>query len=463
MESNMPYGTPGHSGKRWVESSNADRSPKRPRLNINTSGNGPNTRSVTSPIPLSPATDILSIYRRGPYVPQGGTGSQIQPVPNFLQLNPIQSNRPSSSLPVTLPPLRSIIANNFQYADNQACRTCPQCSETILGPEPIGTNGRPVSTVCENCRQGNVREQVLRNIAAEALLLLNTGVVPTRDNTGEASVAPVSPPKQDDSHRLSQEYQQFQPYRPLLCVRCKRPGVPCAPGRRRCAECICILVAFGPDDGSGFQKGNSQPNPFRNVPLSSQNLTRPPIPCDVCHVKTVPPGTKRCEDCIAPDTPNTPLTAFFTAQGICVICERNHVVQGKSHCRKCLFEGTTSAEPLQALQSLPAAEIMQCTGCGHQVHRTTEGYCRECRDNMPGGSGNKSQGGAMDVDDEPAEAVSSTGILTRTKCGCQKNFARLGKKLCADCLAAKHMVGWRGWTAWRKTHWPRPGRTNKKH
>ncbi|KAG7079921.1 hypothetical protein JMJ78_0007024 [Colletotrichum scovillei] len=396
----MPYGTPGHS-----------------------------------------ATDILSIYRRGPYVPRGSTGSQIQPVPDFLQLSPIQSNRPSDSLPVTL-----LLSG--------------PSSPTILSPEPIGTNGQPVSTVCENCRQANIREQVLRNIAAEALLLLSTGGVPTRDSAGEASVAPVSPPKQDDSHRLSQEYQQFQPHRPFLCVRCKRPGVPCAPGRRRCAECICILVAFGPDNGSGSQEGNSQSNPVRSIPLSSQNLTRPPVLCDVCHTKTVPPGTKRCEDCIAPDTPNTPLTAFFTAQGICVICERNHVVQGKSHCRKCLFEGTTSAEPLQALQSLPAAEIMQCTGCGHQVHRTPEGYCRECRDDdMPE---NQPQGGAMDIGDEPAEAVSSTGILTRTKCGCQ-NFARLGKKLCADCLAAKHMVGWRGWTAWKKEHWPRPVRANKKH
>ncbi|KAK1658910.1 hypothetical protein BDP55DRAFT_518055, partial [Colletotrichum godetiae] len=131
----------------------------------------------------------------------------------------------------------------------QACRTCPQCAETLLGPEPIGTNGQPVPTVCENCKQSNIREQVLRNIAAEALLLLSTGVVPIRDNTNEAPAAPISPPKQDDSDRLSQEYQGFQPHRPFLCVRCKRSGVPCAPGRRRCAECICILVAFGPDDG----------------------------------------------------------------------------------------------------------------------------------------------------------------------------------------------------------------------
>ncbi|OHF02315.1 hypothetical protein CORC01_02308 [Colletotrichum orchidophilum] len=407
--------------------------------------------------------DILSIYRRGRYIPQrmiSGVDPRTQPIPAFLRLNPLRrADLSSGSFVDTLPSLKSTNLDKFLRPDSQTCRTCPQCAETLLGPEPIGANGRPVPTVCENCRQSNIREQVLRNIAAEALLLLHSGAVPVHDS---ANRTPYSPPKEEESRTLSWEYEEFQPHRPSLCVRCKRPGVPCAPGRRRCAECISILIAFGPDenpqeggDGQTHQHHSTTPQPSSRLTRQSRIHNGAPQLCDVCRSKHVPAGTKRCEDCIAPDTPATPLTAYFTSQG-CILCEHNYVVAGKSYCRKCLYEGTTGAAPLQALHSLPAAEIMQCSGCGHQVHRTPEGCCRDCRESGPSGSGRRPQNPALDddEDDELLDRGSSMDTLIKTKCGCGKNFAPQSRILCVDCLAARRMVGSRGWPAWKKKHWP---------
>ncbi|KAK2011845.1 hypothetical protein LZ32DRAFT_490880, partial [Colletotrichum eremochloae] len=126
-------------------------------------------------------------------------------------------------------------------SDVEVVRVCPQCMEVPLGPGPI-VNGKPTYPVCGNCRQTNIRRQVLRGIAAQALVALSKRVA-SRAPEHDDQVQDVRGQFLNGLGRLPKCPQEY------TCLRCKRPDMPLAPGRRRCVECICILIAFGPDEG----------------------------------------------------------------------------------------------------------------------------------------------------------------------------------------------------------------------
>ncbi|GJC83632.1 hypothetical protein ColLi_06470 [Colletotrichum liriopes] len=238
-----------------------------------------------------------------------------------------------------------------------------QGREAPLGPGPI-VNGEPTYPVCEKCRQANIRQQVLQGIAAQALVALSQRVAAHRprhndqaeDVRGQAcnGIGPV--PKTP---------QLF------LCLRCKRPGVPLAPGRRRCTECICILVAFGPDEDEEQSDANGNQKLQKQQPAGLQSQQQPPDQrwhmCDGCFKKPVPPGERKCQDCVVRSAPKG------RTVDLCVICENNVVVQGQSYCGNCEIEGT------RGLNASAMDDVMQCNACGDYADRTADGICWDCR------------------------------------------------------------------------------------
>ncbi|KAJ0162582.1 hypothetical protein CTA2_4320, partial [Colletotrichum tanaceti] len=126
--------------------------------------------------PVNPA----SVYRRGRYVPTAAASHSPIPMPDFLRRVSADRRSQQPRPEVLRPP-------GHAPANQQVVRVCPQCREVPMGPGPV-VNGQPTYPVCEACRQTNVRQQVLRGIAAEALVELSRGAVvhsPGRANQGE--------------------------------------------------------------------------------------------------------------------------------------------------------------------------------------------------------------------------------------------------------------------------------------
>ncbi|KAK2045742.1 hypothetical protein LZ31DRAFT_495037, partial [Colletotrichum somersetense] len=267
-------------------------------------------------------SDPVALYRKGRYIPTGA-GSHQMPLPEFLRaVPPLENapqaeeigdpNRPRLSPPREAPTSRlpsSVLSGRQPAAKPQnnvkAVRVCPQCRDVLLGPGPV-VNGEPTYPVCEDCRQSNIRRQVLRATAAQALVELSR------------RVASLAPPERNDDQAQEDVRGRFLnglghlPKRPqeFACLRCKRPNTPLAPGRRRCVECICILIAFGPDEGEEQAAANILQG------LRMGQLKRPAEPdqqqqqqqqpqdehwhmCDGCFKKPIPPGERKCPGCVA--------------------------------------------------------------------------------------------------------------------------------------------------------------------
>ncbi|OHW96492.1 hypothetical protein CSPAE12_04872 [Colletotrichum incanum] len=312
----------------------------------------------------------------------------------------------------------------------EVVRVCPQCREVPLGPGPI-VNGEPTYPVCEKCRQANIRQQVLRGIAAQALVEPSQRVAAHRpgynyqaqDVRGQAcnGLGPV--PKTP---------QQF------LCLRCKRPGVPLAPGRRRCTECICILIAFGPDEdqkktgANGNQ--NRQEQQSTRLQLQQQPQDQRWHMCD-----------GRCPDSVVRFAPRG------RTMDVCVICERNSVVKGQSYCSNCEVEGSRS------LDATAMDHTMQCSACGKYADRTADALCWDCR--RPDASPNVAvytdseevldDGDLMDTSEGGPSLAQQLG---EKRCGCQRNNARPSQTACHECYEALLRVGHLGRTAWRRNN-----------
>ncbi|GKT56399.1 hypothetical protein ColTof4_09055 [Colletotrichum tofieldiae] len=289
-------------------------------------------------------------------VPNNLLGSEVIVPRNTQQLR-IRASQPQSSVPVSQQP-----PTNPQ-SSLEVVRVCPQCREVPLGPGPI-VNGEPTYPVCEKCRQANIRQQVLQGIAAQALVALSQRVAAHRprhndqaeDVRGQACSGLGPVPKTP---------QLF------LCLRCKRPGVPLAPGRRRCTECICILIAFGPDEDEEQSDVNGNQKLQKQQPAGLQSQQQPPDQrwhmCDGCFKKPVPPGERKCSDCVLRSAPKG------RTVDLCVICENHVVVQGQSYCGNCEIEGT------RGLNASAMDDVMQCNACGDYADRTADGICWDCR------------------------------------------------------------------------------------
>ncbi|EFQ35136.1 hypothetical protein CGRA01v4_01744 [Colletotrichum graminicola] len=264
----------------------------------------------TKPPPA--VSDPVALYRRGRYIPTGAGNHQIR-VPAFLRvvspdgeaphtqeaeapksprLSPSReapTSRPPSSVPLDRRP-----AANPQ-SNVKAVRVCPQCRDVPLGPGPI-VNGEPTYPVCESCRQANIRRQVLRGIAAQALVELSQRVT-SRAPEQNDQVQDVRGQFLNGLGRLPKRPQEF------TCLRCKRPHMPLAPGRRRCVECICILIAFGPDGGEEQAAADASQRPEgkrgkRPAELEQQPQDEHWHMCDGCFKKPVPPGERKCPRCV---------------------------------------------------------------------------------------------------------------------------------------------------------------------
>ncbi|KAK1988391.1 hypothetical protein LZ30DRAFT_540812, partial [Colletotrichum cereale] len=267
------------------------------------------------PVAAPPAiSDPIALYRHGRYMPTGG-GDHLMPIPHFLrrQLFHKHAQRTKESgdprspgLPMSLEapppqPPRPGPVNQRPAAGPQsnvkAVRVCPQCREAPLGPGPI-VNGEPTYPVCESCRQANIRREVLRGIAAQALVELSQRVAhqPPKDDD---PVEDVRGQALNGLGRLPKRPQQF------VCLRCKRPDVPLAPGRRRCVECICILITFGPDEGEEQAAANASQRQKRKQEKQPAGLEQQQPQdehwhmCDGCFKKPVPPGERKCPECVA--------------------------------------------------------------------------------------------------------------------------------------------------------------------
>ncbi|KAK2028254.1 hypothetical protein LX32DRAFT_664044 [Colletotrichum zoysiae] len=241
-------------------------------------------------------SDPVAVYRKGRYIPTGAGGPQM-PLPEFLRAETGDPNRPKFSVP---PGRRPAVAKPQNNA--KAVRVCPQCREVPLGPGPV-VDGEPTYPVCEDCRQSNIRRQVLRATAAQALVELGrraASLAPPERN-GDRAQEDVRGRFLNGLGRLPQRAQE------PACLRCKRPDAPLAPGRRRCAECICILIAFGPDEGEeqaaanilqglrmGQKKRAAEPDQQRQQPQDEHWHM-----CDGCFKKPVPPGERKCPGCVA--------------------------------------------------------------------------------------------------------------------------------------------------------------------
>ncbi|KAK1596724.1 uncharacterized protein LY79DRAFT_587949 [Colletotrichum navitas] len=266
----------------------------------------------TEPPPA--VSDSVALYRQGRYIPTRA-GNHQMPVPEFLRVvlpppdasytqeaegprspssspsREVPTSRPSSSVPFD----RRTAVN--PQSNVKAVRVCPQCMDVPLGPGPI-VNGEPTYPVCENCRQTNIRRQVLRSIAAQALVELSQRV---------DSCAPGQNDQMQDVRgqflnglgRLPKRPQEF------TCLRCKRPHMPLAPGRRRCVECICILIAFGPDGCEEQAAADASQRSERKLGKRPAELEQQQPQdehwhmCDGCFKKPVPPGERKCPGCVA--------------------------------------------------------------------------------------------------------------------------------------------------------------------
>ncbi|KAK2053781.1 hypothetical protein LY76DRAFT_629326 [Colletotrichum caudatum] len=334
-------------------------------------GLGNARRNTKAPPAVS---DPVALYRKGRYIPTGA-GSHQMPLPEFLRavsplgvapragetgdpngprLSPPRESPNTSLLPSSAPSGRRPAA--IPQSSVKAARACPQCSREVvvpLGPGPVA-NGERTQPVCEDCRQSNIRRQVLRATAAQALVELS------------GRVAPPAPPERDDGRAQGDVRGRLPnglgplPERPRgpACLRCKRPDTPLAPGRRRCVECICILIAFGPDEGEEQAAANilqgMKTGQKKKRPAGPEQQQQQPPPqdehwhmCDGCFKRPVPPGERKCPGCAARSA-----LARRDMQDAC---------------------GSLG------LGAATMAASVACSACGYYVEESADGLCWGCR------------------------------------------------------------------------------------
>ncbi|KAK6225434.1 hypothetical protein QIS74_01481 [Colletotrichum tabaci] len=377
-----------------------------------------------------------SVYRRGRYVPTAAASHPI-PMPDFLRRVSADRRSQQPRPEVSRPPRYAPTTNQ------QAVRVCPQCREVPLGPGPV-VNGQPTYPVCEECRQTNIRQQVLRGIAAEALVELSRRAV-------------VHSPGRADREEAGRRRDLSEP-RPVpkatqgfLCLRCKRPGVPLAPGRRRCVECICVLVAFGPDKGRQTVEDEPEHGGWHT--------------CNGCFRNQVPPGEGKCHDCVDRFASQAQAsTTLAAAAATCVICESESAANGQAYCNNCEVEGS------RGMGASVMLDTKQCTACGEEVDSTADGLCWDCR--MPPRSPDERddeewleneietwEDGPSQQHQQQQQAQAQAQQSGRDKmCGCLRNAARWGRMLCNDCYEALRSVDRRGWADWKRRNWPSKAR-----
>nr|XP_036581072.1 uncharacterized protein CTRU02_09037 [Colletotrichum truncatum]KAF6789245.1 hypothetical protein CTRU02_09037 [Colletotrichum truncatum] len=324
-------------------------------------------------------------------------------------------------------------------------RVCPQCKKTPMGRLPaIGPGGRPIESVCEACRQQNIRNSVTAARALQAIPSDNQGsrgsstqsnrcrrchrqnTVNGRDLCPECTAADIAFGPHGQANSSAGALPQGDNH---VCIQCNRNIT--ALGRAQCHECISA--------GNTSNRGRRfQPAP---LPLQGSHISdiRSGV-CDVCHRKQVPPGQRRCEACIIlPNTPTTAHMAFFGGQGICVICERAQALPGKAHCNSCQFEGMHGEMPLQAMDELAPEETMFCAICGLSCPRVSNGLCSRCE-------------GSNNITD-PIEELPEQSTAYNKLCGCMNPVRAPGAALCEGCFAVFNRVGKIAWPAERRKLW----------